>query len=181
MSPTPCPAPQLWSATRTPSMAETWTATWWLQSATPLVAAGFAALRFNFRGAGASEGRHDNGRGEREDALRCLHYLQSRTDVADGRLGVAGYSFGGVIASGIGAPVQACVAVSPPSLLAADDVPLLVVTGGEDRIAPSQSLSEAFNSRSEASLEVIPGVDHSWMRGLEEMTALAVAFFKTRL
>jgi uncharacterized protein len=142
-----------------------------------LVEAGLAALRFNFRGAGASEGSHDNGRGERQDALRCLTYLQSRSDIVDGRLGIAGYSFGGVIASGIGAPALACVAVSPPSLLPAVGTPTLVITGADDNIASAQRLGEAATARADTTVEVIPGVDHFWMQGLEDMTALAVGFF----
>ena len=35
-----------------------------------LVAAGGEALRFNFRGVGASDGEHDEGRGERLDLRR---------------------------------------------------------------------------------------------------------------
>jgi uncharacterized protein len=37
---------------------------------------GYIAVRFNFRGVGASDGAHDNGVGETIDALKVLHYMQ---------------------------------------------------------------------------------------------------------
>src|SRR6202789_1484349 len=37
---------------------------------------GLPVLRFNFRGAGLSEGAHDNGRGEREDVRAALDWLE---------------------------------------------------------------------------------------------------------
>src|SRR5205085_10596511 len=36
---------------------------------------GFPVLRFNFRGAGLSEGKHDEGRGEVEDVRAALDFL----------------------------------------------------------------------------------------------------------
>jgi alpha/beta superfamily hydrolase len=40
--------------------------------------AGLATLRFNFRGVGASEGSHDNGRGEQDDVRAALATLRAR-------------------------------------------------------------------------------------------------------
>src|SRR3954463_12718695 len=37
---------------------------------------GFPTLRFNFRGAGLSEGTHDEGRGEVEDVRAALEWLE---------------------------------------------------------------------------------------------------------
>src|SRR2546425_9859432 len=54
--------------------------------------AGFAVLRFNFRGAGRSEGEHDYGRGEKDD-LRAA--IQSTEDKNPGsKIWLAGFSFG---------------------------------------------------------------------------------------
>src|SRR5215813_6772995 len=39
---------------------------------------GCEVLRFNFRGAGLSAGRHDHGPGEIEDALSAVDYLRKR-------------------------------------------------------------------------------------------------------
>ena len=56
---------------------------------------GFAALRFNFRGAGASEGMFDGGGGEVEDALIAAQHMVDRF----GQLPMilAGFSFGGYV------------------------------------------------------------------------------------
>ena len=53
--------------------------------------AGYATLRFNFRGVGSSQGKYDQGEGEREDVKAALHYLAEQgKNVVD----LAGYSFG---------------------------------------------------------------------------------------
>ena len=56
---------------------------------------GFAALRFNFRGAGASEGMFDEGGGEVEDALIAAQHMVDQF----GQLPMilAGFSFGGYV------------------------------------------------------------------------------------
>jgi len=59
------------------------------------VACGWTALRFNFRGVGASDGVHDEGRGEREDMLELVRQL-----APEGPLAIAGFSFGAFVASG---------------------------------------------------------------------------------
>ncbi|MDM0107364.1 CocE/NonD family hydrolase [Variovorax sp. J22R24] len=59
------------------------------------VACGWTAVRFNFRGVGASEGVHDEGRGEREDMLEIVRQL-----APEGPLAIAGFSFGAFVASG---------------------------------------------------------------------------------
>src|SRR3954471_5700736 len=45
------------------------------QAAKSLDALGLPVLRFNFRGAGLSEGKHDRGRGEQGDAQAALDFL----------------------------------------------------------------------------------------------------------
>ena len=54
---------------------------------------GFAALRFNFRGVGRSQGEFDHGIGELSDAAAALDWVQSiNPEAAD--CWVAGFSFG---------------------------------------------------------------------------------------
>jgi alpha/beta superfamily hydrolase len=58
------------------------------------VANGWTALRFNFRGVGASAGTHDEGRGECEDYLAVVEQA-----AAQGPLAIAGFSFGAFVAA----------------------------------------------------------------------------------
>jgi alpha/beta superfamily hydrolase len=56
------------------------------------VQCGWTALRFNFRGVGASEGVHDNGEGETTDLLHVVREL-----AGEGPLALAGFSFGAYV------------------------------------------------------------------------------------
>ena len=58
------------------------------------VQCGWVALRFNFRGVGASEGVYDNGVGEVDDMLAVVQQL-----APEGPLALAGFSFGAHVAS----------------------------------------------------------------------------------
>jgi alpha/beta superfamily hydrolase len=77
------------------------------------VSCGWTAVRFNFRGVGASEGAHDEGRGERDDMLAVVEQL-----APEGPLAIAGFSFGAFVAS--------CTA---EKLWAARDIRHLVLVG----------------------------------------------------
>jgi alpha/beta superfamily hydrolase len=58
---------------------------------------GWQTVRFNFRGAGASEGVHDEGRGETEDFLAVAE--QFAPAAAQQPLALAGFSFGAFVMS----------------------------------------------------------------------------------
>jgi dipeptidyl aminopeptidase/acylaminoacyl peptidase len=79
-----------------------------------LASLGYAALRFDMRGCGDSEG--ERGRviclEQVEDTKHALTYLASRPDVDPGRIGVMGHSFGAAVAvytAGTDARVAACI------------------------------------------------------------------------
>ena len=59
--------------------------------------AGVAVFRFNFRGVGASEGAHDQGRGEADDMLSVIEHAHEA--VGGLPLHLAGFSFGGAVAT----------------------------------------------------------------------------------
>jgi uncharacterized protein len=61
------------------------------------VETGSATFRFNFRGVGASEGTHDEGRGETDDMLRVIEHAQRTVGALP--LKLAGFSFGGAVAT----------------------------------------------------------------------------------
>ncbi len=58
------------------------------------VLSGWRAVRFNFRGVGASEGAYDEGRGELQDLLAVVGH-----SAPDGALALAGFSFGAFVTS----------------------------------------------------------------------------------
>jgi alpha/beta superfamily hydrolase len=62
------------------------------------VQCGWTAVRFNFRGVGASEGAHDEGRGEADDMQALVDQV-----ALEGPLVLAGFSFGAFVASQVAA------------------------------------------------------------------------------
>lgn len=58
------------------------------------VQCGWRAVRFNFRGVGASQGAHDEGRGEVDDFLAVVQQC-----APEGPLALAGFSFGSFVMS----------------------------------------------------------------------------------
>lgn len=80
--------------------------------------AGLAVARFNFRGVGASAGRHADGVGEVDDLLAVLDWLKNEQGAR--RLLLAGFSFGAwVAAAGAGRlppglDLERLVLVAPP-------------------------------------------------------------------
>ncbi|MDR0214245.1 MAG: alpha/beta fold hydrolase [Comamonas sp.] len=58
------------------------------------VQCGYTAVRFNFRGVGASAGEHDAGKGEAQDLLAVVRQL-----APEGPIALAGFSFGAFVTS----------------------------------------------------------------------------------
>ncbi len=155
-----------------------------------LAEGGLAALRFNFRGVGRSGGHHSEGSAEQEDVLAALAAAQSLPGV-DGRCqGLAGYSFGAVVAALVAPKAQALRAlalISPPVRMIGEDtllglaVPKLILAGEMDVVAPPAELQRwAGRLGPSCELVLLPGVDHFWSRGLGA-AARAVAFFRKHL
>src|SRR6266478_5103000 len=62
---------------------------------------GFPVLRFNFRGAGLSQGEHDHGYGELEDVRSALDWLDNEFHLP---MFFAGFSFGSVVGMQVACP-----------------------------------------------------------------------------
>ena len=141
--------------------------------------AGFASVRFNYRGVGASQGQYDEGRGETDDALAVTAWARRRWPAAP--LALAGFSFGALIAlrvAGTEAP-QRLITVAP-SVARADyagiarpDCPWLIVQGDADELVDYREV-QAFAARfvPPPQLRVLPGVDHFFHGRLEDLRAL---------
>jgi alpha/beta superfamily hydrolase len=144
---------------------------------------GIAALRFNFRGVGSSQGSFGDGAGERADAAAALAHLRAHPQVPSDRIGIVGYSFGAAVALLAADPdVRALVAVSTPTIARdASDIavrcPALFLVGARDRAATPDCvprLGPAIGPQAE--LAVIPGADHFWI-GSEDQLARIVSDF----
>ena len=132
---------------------------------------GVAALRFNFRGVGGSEGAFDNGVGERDDALAALDYLRSQPEIDARRMAIAGYSFGANVAIAAADrrdDLSALVSVSAPTQRGPRvevymHCPALFVTGDRDKyVEPVLLLEYREQLGRDVTIEVAQGVNHFW-------------------
>jgi hypothetical protein len=146
---------------------------------------GLVALRFNFRGVGASGGSYGGGKGEQADVAAAITSLSSQPEIDPARVVLAGYSFGAAVAFQTGADIQAFIAVSLPTMMvgAVPDgarPPTLLISGDADEYSDPQRLVEiATNLGPAAEHQVLPGVDHFWW-GAESQLETAVAAFIAR-
>jgi alpha/beta superfamily hydrolase len=144
---------------------------------------GAPAIRFNFRGVGASQGSYDEGRGETGDALSVIAYGRARWPQA--ALWLGGFSFGGavavlaaaeshpgrvvLIAPGVtkidvtGAPAPAC--------------PWLIVQGDADEVVPADFvLGWARGLHPAPQVALMAGASHFFHGRINELRDLIVGF-----
>jgi hypothetical protein len=134
------------------------------------LAAGWTCWRFNVRGVGGSVGTWDEGRGEREDAWAVLQAARAEAASAPAEpVAIAGFSFGGFIASHLAAQArEAGLAVSStvlvaPSVVKFEAAPIaagsLVLQGGADDVVPTDAVL-AWAEPQVQPVVVVPGVGH---------------------
>jgi alpha/beta superfamily hydrolase len=139
--------------------------------------AGFAVLRFNFRGAGRSEGQHDHGRGEQEDLRAAIKFVEDKYSNAE--VWLAGFSFGAAVmlrAAVCDDHVRAFIAAGVPvskydfSEIARCNKPKLFVQGSLDEIGSTMDLEKLFEALDEPKqLKIIDGADHFFEGHLTEL------------
>jgi uncharacterized protein len=136
---------------------------------------GAAAVRFNFRGVGESEGVHADGRGEIDDATAVCDWAAGRWPGAE--LYLAGFSFGAMIAIAAACRrhPRALVTVAPPVERFPPDLGRprcrwLIVQGDADEIVSATAVA-AWHARLGAGAELVmlPGVGHYFDRRLTEL------------
>jgi alpha/beta superfamily hydrolase len=144
---------------------------------------GADAVRFNFRGVGASEGSYADGDGERDDALAVVAWCRARWP--DRRLYLGGFSFGGAVAAAIAARAAPAglVTVAPAvdrlrSGFVAPSCPWLLVHGDADDVVPPKPVLEwAQTLATPPRLVVLPGVGHFFHGRLPDLIAAVTEFF----
>ena len=137
---------------------------------------GLAVLRFNFRGAGLSEGVHDEGRGESDDVRAALVFLAEQFPARP--LILAGFSFGarvglqeGCSNQGPAAHVVELIGLGLPanspglSFLRTCAKPKLLVQGERDQFGSRENVEALVADmpelhRKQTTLVFIPGADH---------------------
>ena len=150
-----------------------------------------AALRFNFRGAGQSEGDHDGGKGEQEDVLAALKALQEHKAIDADRIGLAGYSFGASMALAV-APqlpeLRALALVAPPTPgLSTPEIrsytkPKLVLAGDMDSFIPIEQIHELVERMAPpVEVQVLQGGDHFLLGHEAEIDQHIARFFAGHL
>lgn len=149
------------------------------QAAKALHHFGVPVLRFNFRGAGLSEGEHDKGRGEQDDVRVALNYLASQFPGKPVLL--AGFSFGSWVGLRVGCEdwrVTKLIGLGIPvdnsdlSYLRACVKPKLIIQGGNDQFGSRANVERLFAQLPEQKrLVIVDGADHFFAGKLDQVAA----------
>ncbi len=142
---------------------------------------GFPVLRFNFRGAGLSQGEHDHGVGEVGDVQAALDWLDREFQLP---LIFAGFSFGAAVGLRAACPdprVKAAIGLGLPvspiddrtydfRFLASCAKPKLFVSGDRDQFGSRAQLEQLVQTiAGPKQLILIAGADHFFEGRLREL------------
>ena len=155
--------------------------------------AGFAVLRFNFRGTGRSQGDYDEGRGEQDDLRAAITFLEEKYPGAE--VWLAGFSFGARVMLQAAcekakqedfARVRAFIAAGTPISrydfdgLLFCSAPRLFVQGALDEFGSVADLERLIaRMAGSSSLKVIDGADHFFDGRLDELAQSVSEFISS--
>lgn len=152
-------------------------------------------LRFNFRGVGLSQGRHD-GQAESGDVLAAMDLLENEYKRP---LVVVGFSFGAVMAlevcckpAATRANVRALAVLGLPTQMNGRNLdypflqfctlPKLFLSGDHDQFAPAEQLAQMAGSAADPKrLVLLPGANHLFDGQLEPMQQALAGWLKEQL
>ncbi len=149
------------------------------------LALGYASVRLNFRGVGASEGAFDEGRGETEDVLAALGYARERfAGGGASRVVLAGFSFGSFVQTRVATQVQAerLVLVGPAvKRFELDTVPpdTIVIHGEEDDVVALTDVF-AWARPHQLPVTVFPGCGHFFHGRLPQLQRVITGMWHVR-
>ena len=155
---------------------------------------GFAALRFNFRGVGRSQGAFDHGTGELSDAASALDWVQSVNPEARA-CWIAGVSFGSWIGMQLlmrRPEIEGFISIAAMAnrydftFLAPCPSSGLFVHGSEDRVAPAREVMpviEKVKVQKGVIIEhqVVEGANHFFDGKVDELTQTVDTYLDKRL
>ena len=135
---------------------------------------GYETWRPNFRGVGATEGVHDEGRGELEDLAAIVAHLEPA------RLVLAGFSFGAGVQVRLAGRVKAeklVVVGVAVTRFALPDAPkgTLVIHGERDETVPLAAVLDWARPQ-ELPVVVVPGAEHFFHRKLNLLRDIVLAY-----
>ena len=137
---------------------------------------GYAAWRPNFRGVGATEGTHDEGRGELEDLHAVLQHTGAETFV------LAGFSFGAALQAQLAqraTPERMVLVGIGITRIPAPKVPrdTLVIHGESDDTVPLATVLDWARPQ-DLPVIVVPGADHFFHRKLHVLRTIVASNWK---
>lgn len=152
----------------------------------------WAAIRFNFRGVGRSQGQWDQGQGELDDMLAVWEAFRGDARWAGLPGWLGGFSFGGHIAVRAASQLAAAGAAPAGLLLVspavsrfetpAVPVPALVVEGDQDDVVPLSAVLDWARPQAQP-VTVVPGAGHFFhgqLGLLKQLVARHIAFESSR-
>jgi hypothetical protein len=129
---------------------------------------GMPAVRFNFRGVGASDGHYDGGIGETDDVLAIARWAAQRYSGSE--LWFCGFSFGGMVAAraALTASPAQLITIAPAAgrmamLLGGEqpDCPWLIIQGDADEVVSCEEIVDWVNGlKPGPELVILPDVSH---------------------
>jgi len=147
------------------------------RAAAGLVDAGLTTLRFNFRGVGASSGKHNEIEGGREDVRDVLDYIDTNYSGQD--LTLAGFSFGSRTSMEVGyddARVSRLISIGTPvdkygdyEFLVNVRKPILFVHGDKDEFGSVESLHRLTDKIPHAEVVIFENCGHFFDEHLNEL------------
>ncbi|MDA0205006.1 MAG: alpha/beta fold hydrolase [Acidobacteria bacterium] len=144
---------------------------------------GSAVIRFNFRGAGLSEGTHDDGRGEQDDVRAAVAFARER--YPDLPVIGSGFSFGSNIGLRVAAKdggFERFIAAGLPAnrggfeFLAKCEVPKIFIHSTNDEHGSRENMQKVFDAAAEPKLlEWVDASDHFFVDRLEQFEQKVIA------
>jgi len=146
---------------------------------------GFITLRFNFRGVSESAGEFDDGRGERNDVIAAVDWLQS--SYPELPLWMSGFSFGAAMAvlAAVKRQPAGLVSIAPavlrmtPACSTQPDCPWLIVQGDRDELVDIDETVAWLNELDPGpELQIFENTEHFFHGRLVPLRAAVESFIE---